>query len=74
MIIGLLMLLMKWNRLFYVLLSFEFMMMDLFFWLSFIVGESFYFCFICFCVIISILGLLVLVSLLKFFGSDSSFF
>nr|WAX01712.1 NADH dehydrogenase subunit 4L [Philometra sp. HZ-2022] len=74
MFIGFMMLMMKQNHLFYVLLSFEFMMIDLFFWLSFVVSESFYFCFICFCVMVSILGLLMLVSLLKYYGSDKSLY
>nr|YP_004857902.1 NADH dehydrogenase subunit 4L [Dracunculus medinensis]AEO27230.1 NADH dehydrogenase subunit 4L [Dracunculus medinensis]BAV81408.1 NADH dehydrogenase subunit 4L [Dracunculus medinensis] len=72
--IGCLTLLFKWRRLFYVLLSLEFMMMDLFFCFSVVLSGSLFFYFLCFCVIISVLGLLILVSVLKNYGLDCSFY
>nr|YP_010415412.1 NADH dehydrogenase subunit 4L [Allodiplogaster sp. MY-2022]URY63362.1 NADH dehydrogenase subunit 4L [Allodiplogaster sp. MY-2022] len=68
--VSLFMLFFKWFRLIFILISLEFLMMSLFFLFSNMFTEMMFFYFMCFSVISSILGMLVMVSSMKFFGND----
>nr|YP_009050534.1 NADH dehydrogenase subunit 4L [Parafilaroides normani]AIG23802.1 NADH dehydrogenase subunit 4L [Parafilaroides normani] len=70
LIISLLMMLFKWQRYIYVLISLEFMMMSVFVKFYFFWGGVYFFFLLCHSVISSILGVVVMVSSIKFFGSD----
>nr|YP_009162842.1 NADH dehydrogenase subunit 4L [Gnathostoma spinigerum]AKM22107.1 NADH dehydrogenase subunit 4L [Gnathostoma spinigerum] len=64
----------KWVRLIFFLISLEFLMLSLFCDYSFILGEVGFFYFMVFGVISSVLGMVLMVSMVKFFGSDYSVF
>nr|YP_010878798.1 NADH dehydrogenase subunit 4L [Gnathostoma binucleatum]WHE41121.1 NADH dehydrogenase subunit 4L [Gnathostoma binucleatum] len=64
----------KWVRLIFFLISLEFLMLSLFCDYSFILGEVGFFYFMVFSVVSSVLGMVLMVSNVKFFGSDYSVF
>lgn len=64
----------KWQRLIFILISLEFIMLSLFLKFSYVLGEIMFFYFMCFSVISSILGIVVIVGNIKFFGSDNCIF
>lgn len=68
------MLFFKWFRLIFILISLEFLIISLFFLFSNMFTEIMFFYFICFSVISRILGILVIVSSIKFFGNDYCIF
>nr|YP_007183106.1 NADH dehydrogenase subunit 4L [Bunostomum trigonocephalum]AEX98040.1 NADH dehydrogenase subunit 4L [Bunostomum trigonocephalum] len=72
--ISLFMLIFKWFRFIFILISFEFMMMSLFIKFMGVLTEIMFFYFMCFSVISSILGMVVMVGGMKFFGSDQCIF
>nr|AGV02087.1 NADH dehydrogenase subunits 4L [Bunostomum trigonocephalum] len=72
--ISLFMLIFKWFRFIFILISLEFMMMSLFIKFMGVLTEIMFFYFMCFSVISSILGMVVMVGGMKFFGSDQCIF
>ncbi|NP_006954.1 NADH dehydrogenase subunit 4L (mitochondrion) [Caenorhabditis elegans] len=72
--VSLFMFIFKWQRLIFILISLEFMMLSLFLKFSYVLGEMMFFYFMCFSVISSILGMVVMVGNMKFFGSDNCIF
>nr|ARV88370.1 NADH dehydrogenase subunit 4L [Caenorhabditis sp. 38 MB-2015] len=72
--VSLFMFLFKWQRLIFILISLEFLMLSLFLKFSYILCEMMFFYFMCFSVISSILGMVVMVGNMKFFGSDNCIF
>nr|NP_579957.2 NADH dehydrogenase subunit 4L [Necator americanus]CAD10442.2 NADH dehydrogenase subunit 4L [Necator americanus] len=72
--ISLFMLFFKWYRFIFILISLEFMMMSLFIKFSGILTEIMFFYFMCFSVISSILGMVVMVGGMKFYGNDQCIF
>nr|YP_009391054.1 NADH dehydrogenase subunit 4L [Caenorhabditis nouraguensis]ARV88319.1 NADH dehydrogenase subunit 4L [Caenorhabditis nouraguensis] len=72
--VSLFMFIFKWQRLIFILISLEFLMLSLFLKFSYILGEMMFFYFMCFSVISSILGMVVMVGNMKFFGSDNCIF
>lgn len=64
----------KWQRLIFILISLEFIMLRLFLKFSYVLGEIMFFYFMCFSVISRILGMVVIVGNIKFFGSDNCIF
>nr|YP_009391006.1 NADH dehydrogenase subunit 4L [Caenorhabditis angaria]YP_009391090.1 NADH dehydrogenase subunit 4L [Caenorhabditis castelli]ARV88262.1 NADH dehydrogenase subunit 4L [Caenorhabditis angaria]ARV88358.1 NADH dehydrogenase subunit 4L [Caenorhabditis castelli] len=72
--VSLFMFLFKWQRLIFILISLEFLMLSLFLKFSYILGEMMFFYFMCFSVISSILGMVVMVGNMKFFGNDNCIF
>nr|YP_004927925.1 NADH dehydrogenase subunit 4L [Cucullanus robustus]ACV96761.1 NADH dehydrogenase subunit 4L [Cucullanus robustus] len=71
---GLLGLIFKWKRFIFILISLEFLMMSLFFYFSSYLGEMMFFYFMCFSIISSVLGMLMMVVNMKFYGGDLSLF
>nr|YP_009026506.1 NADH dehydrogenase subunit 4L [Rhigonema thysanophora]AGZ90414.1 NADH dehydrogenase subunit 4l [Rhigonema thysanophora] len=72
--VGFFFFMLKWSHFIFILIGLEFVMMGLFYYFSFFFTEIMFFYFMVFAVISSILGLLVMVSGVKFFGSDSTIF
>lgn len=72
--VRLFMFLFKWQRLIFVLISLEFMMLRLFYKFCCILSEIIFFYFMCFSVISSILGIVVIVGNIKFYGNDNCIF
>nr|YP_003433808.1 NADH dehydrogenase subunit 4L [Metastrongylus pudendotectus]ACX85134.1 NADH dehydrogenase subunit 4L [Metastrongylus pudendotectus] len=72
--ISLLMLFFKSYRFIFILISLEFFMMCIFFEVLCFIWSYIIFFFMCHSVISSILGIVVMVSGLKFFGSDNCIF
>nr|YP_003433831.1 NADH dehydrogenase subunit 4L [Metastrongylus salmi]ACX85146.1 NADH dehydrogenase subunit 4L [Metastrongylus salmi] len=72
--ISLLMLFFKSYRFIFILISLEFLMMCVFLKYCVFFGGMLFFFFMCHSVISSVLGIVVMVSGLKFFGSDSCIF
>nr|YP_009229281.1 NADH dehydrogenase subunit 4L [Allodiplogaster sudhausi]ALT06541.1 NADH dehydrogenase subunit 4L [Allodiplogaster sudhausi] len=70
--ISLFMLLFKWQRLIYILITLEFLMLSLFLYLSLSISSMMFFYFMCFSVMSSILGVIMMVTSMKTFGSDMS--
>nr|QWK40680.1 NADH dehydrogenase subunit 4L [Stephanurus dentatus] len=68
--ISLFMLFFKWYRFIFVLIALEFMMMSLFIKFMGLFTEIMFFYFMCFSVVSSILGMVVMVGGMKFYGSD----
>nr|BAV82604.1 NADH dehydrogenase subunit 4L [Ancylostoma caninum] len=64
----------KWHRFIFILISLEFMMMSLFMKFMGLLTEIMFFYFMCFSVISSILGMVVMVGGMKFYGSDQCIF
>nr|AOV63301.1 NADH dehydrogenase subunit 4L [Pseudoterranova decipiens sensu lato Antarctica] len=64
----------KWQRLIFILISLEFIVMSLFIYFSGILNEMMFFYFMCFSVISSVLGMIVMVGNMKFYGSDQCLF
>nr|ADD81878.1 NADH dehydrogenase subunit 4L [Anisakis simplex]ADD81880.1 NADH dehydrogenase subunit 4L [Anisakis simplex]ADD81885.1 NADH dehydrogenase subunit 4L [Anisakis simplex]ADD81887.1 NADH dehydrogenase subunit 4L [Anisakis simplex]ADD81889.1 NADH dehydrogenase subunit 4L [Anisakis simplex] len=60
----------KWQRLIFILISLEFIVMSLFIYFSTVLNEMMFFYFMCFSVISSVLGMIVMVGNMKFYGSD----
>nr|YP_006702542.1 NADH dehydrogenase subunit 4L [Angiostrongylus vasorum]AFP58673.1 NADH dehydrogenase subunit 4L [Angiostrongylus vasorum] len=71
---SLLMLFFKWSRFIFVLISLEFLMMSSFFVSFWVVLSYNCFFFMCHSVVSSIMGMVVMVGSVKFFGSDLSIF
>nr|YP_009257360.1 NADH dehydrogenase subunit 4L [Angiostrongylus malaysiensis]ALD62327.1 NADH dehydrogenase subunit 4L [Angiostrongylus cantonensis]ANG44577.1 NADH dehydrogenase subunit 4L [Angiostrongylus malaysiensis] len=72
--ISLLMLIFKWYRFIFILISLEFLMMSVFVKFFEIFSGMMFFFFMCHSVISSILGIVVMVGSVKFYGSDLSIF
>nr|YP_009050216.1 NADH dehydrogenase subunit 4L [Nematodirus oiratianus]AGZ64204.1 NADH dehydrogenase subunit 4L [Nematodirus oiratianus] len=72
--ISLLMLFFKWSRLIFILIAFEFLMVSLFIKLVSVVDLLMFFYFMCFSVVSSILGMVIMVGSMKFYGSDMSLY
>nr|ACX85122.1 NADH dehydrogenase subunit 4L [Cooperia oncophora] len=70
MFVSLMMLLFKWYRFIFILIALEFLMMSLF--VSFMnnIVEMMFFYFMCFSVISSIVGMVIMVTSVKFYGND----
>nr|QCG69221.1 NADH dehydrogenase subunit 4L [Toxascaris leonina] len=64
----------KWQRLMFILISLEFIVMSLFIMFSCDLNEMMFFYFMCFSVISSVLGMVVMVGNVKFYGSDQCLF
>lgn len=64
----------KWRRLFFVLISFEFILLRFFYVYSFVVGGLMMVFFVCFRVISSLLGLVVVVRGIFVCGDDLCLF
>nr|YP_004935193.1 NADH dehydrogenase subunit 4L [Baylisascaris procyonis]AEH59761.1 NADH dehydrogenase subunit 4L [Baylisascaris procyonis] len=64
----------KWQRLMFILISLEFIVMSLFILFSSSLNEMMFFYFMCFSVISSVLGMVVMVGNVKFYGSDLCLF
>nr|AST14927.1 NADH dehydrogenase subunit 4L [Hammerschmidtiella sp. ZengetLiu-2016]AST14937.1 NADH dehydrogenase subunit 4L [Hammerschmidtiella sp. ZengetLiu-2016] len=60
----------KWRRLIFILISFEFIMMSLFYYYSLLISEMLFFYFMSFTVMSSLLGLVIMVGNMKFYGND----
>nr|YP_009131591.1 NADH dehydrogenase subunit 4L [Strongylus equinus]AJG02959.1 NADH dehydrogenase subunit 4L [Strongylus equinus] len=74
MFISLFMFFFKWHRFIFILISLEFMMMSLFMKFMGVITEIMFFYFMCFSVISSILGMVIMVGGMKFYGSDQCIF
>nr|ACB06317.1 NADH dehydrogenase subunit 4L [Caenorhabditis briggsae] len=72
--VSLFMFIFKWQRLIFILISLEFLMLSLFLKFSYLLSEMMFFYFMCFSVISSILGMVIMVGNMKFFGSDNCIF
>nr|WEM32180.1 NADH dehydrogenase subunit 4L [Anisakis simplex] len=64
----------KWQRLIFILISLEFIVMSLFIYFSTVLNEMMFFYFMCFSVVSSVLGMIVMVGNMKFYGSDQCLF
>nr|YP_009312599.1 NADH dehydrogenase subunit 4L [Contracaecum ogmorhini sensu lato Pacific Canada]AOV63361.1 NADH dehydrogenase subunit 4L [Contracaecum ogmorhini sensu lato Pacific Canada] len=64
----------KWQRLIFILISLEFIVMSLFIYFSSVLNEMMFFHFMCFSVISSVLGMVIMVGNMKFYGSDLCLF
>nr|YP_001905897.1 NADH dehydrogenase subunit 4L [Toxocara canis]CAL69966.1 NADH dehydrogenase subunit 4L [Toxocara canis] len=74
MFISFLSLFFKWQRLMFILISLEFIVMSLFIYFSGALNEMMFFYFMCFSVVSSVLGLVLVVGNMKFYGSDQCLF
>nr|BAV78675.1 NADH dehydrogenase subunit 4L [Steinernema kushidai] len=72
--ISLLSFLFKWHRILFILISLEFLMMSLFIYFSSCLNEMMFFYFMCFSVVSSVMGMIIMVGNVKFFGSDKCLF
>nr|YP_008994648.1 NADH dehydrogenase subunit 4L [Protostrongylus rufescens]AGW80388.1 NADH dehydrogenase subunit 4L [Protostrongylus rufescens] len=72
--ISMLMLFFKWYRFIFVLIALEFLMMSVFIKFFGEFSAMMFFYFMCFSVISSILGVVIMIGGMKFFGSDQSIF
>ena len=68
------MLFFKWYRFIFILISLEFIIISLFIKFRGILTEIMFFYFMCFSVISSILGIVVMVGGIKFYGNDQCIF
>nr|YP_004935174.1 NADH dehydrogenase subunit 4L [Ascaris lumbricoides]YP_009450152.1 NADH dehydrogenase subunit 4L [Ascaris ovis]ADV58581.1 NADH dehydrogenase subunit 4L [Ascaris suum]AGN72542.1 NADH dehydrogenase subunit 4L [Ascaris sp. chimpanzee-cA]AGN72554.1 NADH dehydrogenase subunit 4L [Ascaris sp. gibbon-gA]AWK29302.1 NADH dehydrogenase subunit 4L [Ascaris sp.]AER26690.1 NADH dehydrogenase subunit 4L [Ascaris lumbricoides] len=64
----------KWQRLMFILISLEFIVMSLFILFSGDLNEMMFFYFMCFSVVSSVLGMVIMVGNVKFYGSDLCLF
>nr|QXE43453.1 NADH dehydrogenase subunit 4L [Ophidascaris baylisi] len=64
----------KWQRLMFILISLEFIVMSLFIYFAGYLSEMMFFYFMCFSVVSSVLGMVVMVGNMKFYGSDQCLF
>nr|YP_001795395.1 NADH dehydrogenase subunit 4L [Toxocara malaysiensis]CAL80808.1 NADH dehydrogenase subunit 4L [Toxocara malaysiensis] len=64
----------KWQRLMFILISLEFIVMSLFIYFAGVFNEMMFFYFMCFSVVSSVLGLVLVVGNMKFYGSDQCLF
>nr|BAV78687.1 NADH dehydrogenase subunit 4L [Steinernema litorale] len=64
----------KWHRVLFILISLEFLMMSLFVYFSCYLNEMMFLYFVCFSVVSSVLGLVIMVGNVKFYGSDKCLF
>jgi len=60
----------KYYRLIFVLIGLEFLVINVFFIFNSFISEDFFYFFMCFSVISRVLGILVILNSVKFFGSD----
>nr|YP_001936469.1 NADH dehydrogenase subunit 4L [Toxocara cati]CAL80796.1 NADH dehydrogenase subunit 4L [Toxocara cati] len=74
MFISFLSLFFKWQRLMFILISLEFIVMSLFIYFASTLNEMMFFYFMCFSVVSSVLGLVLVVGNMKFYGSDQCLF
>ena len=72
--IAFLSLLFKWPRLIFILLSYEFLVICLFYSFSLSRTEVMYFYYMCFTVIARVFGLVVMAGRIKYYGSDMCLF
>nr|BCD52130.1 NADH dehydrogenase subunit 4L [Strongyloides sp. EN-2020b] len=72
--IGFFSLFLKFGRFIFILISFEFMMMGIFCVLSFFFSFFGFFYFLCFSVLCSLFGVVLMVYFIKFYGCDYVFF
>nr|QNJ60242.1 NADH dehydrogenase subunit 4L [Phasmarhabditis neopapillosa] len=72
--VSLFMFLFKWQRLIFILISLEFLMLSLFLNFSGLFTEMMFFYFMCFSVVSSILGMIIMVGGMKFYGNDQCIF
>nr|ARV88271.1 NADH dehydrogenase subunit 4L [Caenorhabditis sp.] len=72
--VSLFMLIFKWQRLIFILISLEFLVLSLFLNFSSLFSEMMFFYFMCFSVISSITGMVIMVGNIKFFGNDLCIF
>nr|QNJ60240.1 NADH dehydrogenase subunit 4L [Phasmarhabditis neopapillosa]QNJ60244.1 NADH dehydrogenase subunit 4L [Phasmarhabditis neopapillosa] len=72
--VSLFMFLFKWQRLIFILISLEFLMLSLFLNFSGMFTEMMFFYFMCFSVVSSILGMIIMVGSMKFYGNDQCIF
>jgi hypothetical protein len=68
------MLIFKWQRLIFILISLEFLIIRVFLVFSELFREMMFFYFISFSVVSRILGIIIMVGNIKFFGSDQCIF
>ena len=64
----------KWQRLIFILISLEFLILSLFLTFSSNFTEMIFFYFMCFSVVSRILGIIVMVGNIKFYGRDQCIF
>nr|AJW75160.1 NADH dehydrogenase subunit 4L [Oscheius chongmingensis] len=72
--VSLFMFIFKWQRLIFILISLEFLMLSLFLKFSSVLTEMMFFYFMCFSVVSSILGMIIMVGNMKFYGNDQCIF
>lgn len=64
----------KWRRLLFILISFEFILLSFFYVFCFVLLGIYIYYFICFCVITSLFGLVMMVVGMSLYGRDRCFF
>nr|YP_007183177.1 NADH dehydrogenase subunit 4L [Dictyocaulus eckerti]AFV32096.1 NADH dehydrogenase subunit 4L [Dictyocaulus eckerti] len=71
---SLLMIFFKWKRFIYVLIGLEFFMISVFLNYFFLINPMIFYIFLCFSVMSSIMGVLVMINSIKIFGNDCCLF
>nr|YP_010487911.1 NADH dehydrogenase subunit 4L [Strongyloides vituli]UWI71779.1 NADH dehydrogenase subunit 4L [Strongyloides vituli] len=64
----------KGNRFIFVLIGIEFLVMNVFFILGYLFSAMGFFIVLCMSVVSSVLGLVLMVTLIKFYGNDNCLF
>nr|BAV78629.1 NADH dehydrogenase subunit 4L [Panagrellus redivivus] len=64
----------KWQRFIFILISLEFLVLSLFYFYSGILFSLNFFLFMSFTVISSVMGMVLMVGLVKFYGTDKCLF
>jgi hypothetical protein len=64
----------KWQRFIFILISLEFLVMSLFIDYSWKLNNFYFFYFLSFTVISRVIGMIIMVGILKFYGKDLSLF
>ena len=64
----------KWQRFIFILISLEYLVLSLFLYYSFVLSSFLYFFFISFTVISSVIGMVLIIGSVKFFGRDMCVF
>nr|AWL21400.1 NADH dehydrogenase subunit 4L [Ruizia karukerae] len=64
----------KWGRLIFILIGLEFLTMSLFIMLSYELSGNMFLYFMCFAVVSSLLGLVIIINNMSFYGSESTIF
>nr|BCD52215.1 NADH dehydrogenase subunit 4L [Strongyloides procyonis] len=72
--IGIFSIFFKFRRFIFILISFEFLMMGVFYFFSYFFSFFSFFYFLCFSVFCSLFGVVLMVYFVKFYGSDYVFF